>query len=73
MTLSIVGMFLGPLMSWAIGDLAVFQSQQKMTEARLEADRDCHRPVSMTGDANSPPEEPFRNNRTERNGRCTAG
>ncbi|TWU14753.1 hypothetical protein CA54_36220 [Symmachiella macrocystis] len=36
MALSITGMFLGPLLAWAIGDLAAFQSHQQVTETRLE-------------------------------------
>jgi len=36
MALSVTGMFLGPLMAWAFGDLAAFQSHQQITETRLE-------------------------------------
>ncbi len=37
MALSIIGMFLGPLLAWSLGGLALFQSNQQATVAHLEA------------------------------------
>ncbi len=37
MGLSIVGMLLGPLLSWTLGDLSIFQCNRRISETRLES------------------------------------